>query len=186
MIILASTSPRRQELLKEVINDFICITPNYQEEHLNHLSPERQVQNLAVNKALSIDCKDDDIIISGDTVVVYKDELLEKPIDLEDAFKMLKRLNGQTHSVLTSLCVMSNNKTVIKIFVSEVTMKQVSDEHIKKYLELHQPLDKAGSYGIQDKYFNENLLETYSGYLNTIIGFPIEELEMMIKEVSND
>ena len=183
MIILASTSPRRQALLKEVVSEFKSVQPSFDEFHLKHLSPELQVQHLAVNKALSVESNTDDIIISGDTIVEFNNELLEKPMNELDAFNMLQKLNGKAHRVLSALCVMGKNKTLIKTFVSEVHLKKVSDETLKEYIKIHEPLDKAGSYGIQDAYFKHNILESYTGYLNTIIGFPIEALSEMLKEV---
>ncbi len=182
MIILASTSPRRIELMKQLGKRFIFLKPSSDEVLMEYLSPKRQVQQLAYNKALSIDINDQDIVVSGDTVVVFENEILGKPHNKEHALAMLRQLNGKTHSVLTSICVMNENKTIIKTFESQVVLKSVESTVLETYIQRHQPLDKAGSYGIQDTYFSENILESYNGYLNTIIGFPIEELEIILKE----
>lgn len=182
MIVLASTSPRRIELMKQLGIDFKSVKPVSDEVLMDTLSPHRQVQQLAFNKAISIKTDDEDIVISGDTVVVYKNEILGKPKSKEHALEILGHLNGDTHAVLTSICVMNQNKTMIKTFESRVTLKNVLISDLEEYIERHQPLDKAGAYGIQDSYFNENILNSYTGYLNTIIGFPIEEVETVLKE----
>lgn len=186
MIFLASTSLRRIELLKSLGVDFKAIKPNYQEVHMSGLSASLQVQQLAFNKALSVKLQPNDIVISGDTIVEFENEILEKPVDQEDAIKMLQKLNGQTHRVVSAICVLTTFKSVTKSFVSEVTMKHVSMDTLKQYVLECQPLDKAGSYGIQDAYFKEYMLEEYTGLLNTIIGFPIEELKQLLKEVKDD
>lgn len=186
MIILASTSPRRQALLKEIVSEFKAVEPLYQEELLSHLSPHLQVQHLAVNKALSISSHDDDIIISGDTIVELNGELLGKPKDENEAMTMLMKMNGKTHSVLSALCVMKKDRTLIQTFETKVTLRNVDKAILEEYIKRHQPFDKAGSYGVQDNYFKENILLDYSGYLNTVIGFPIEGLAKMLKEIEND
>lgn len=180
MIVLASTSPRRIQLLESLGVEFTIKAPTSIEAYQDHLSPSMQVQQLAFNKALSV-FSDDEIVIGGDTVVVFDHKLLGKPKDKEDAFNMLNALNGKTHQVITSLCVMSKEKTITQAYISHVTLKKVNESQLKEYIQLHQPFDKAGSYGIQDEYFKKNILDNHDGYLNTIIGFPVEELKKILE-----
>lgn len=182
-MILASTSPRRLELVKQLDYEFKGVAPPSDEELVEGLHPYLQVQQLAFQKALSvINEYPDEIVISGDTLVVIDHQILGKPTSQDDALRMLSMMNSKTHEVITGLCVMSKNKTITKTLISEVKLKDVSDEVLKQYVFQCQPLDKAGAYGIQDDYFSMNILDSYTGYLNTIIGFPIEVLDEILKE----
>ena len=141
--ILASTSPRRRELLKSMGIDFEIISPRYDENIINKIFNYKLVESIAENKALSVR-KDIDfpaIIISADTVVINNDIVLGKPKDFDDALRMLKMLNNKTHKVVTSVCLIdtSLNKKLIKSETSEVTFNDLSIDDLKNYIYEFKP-----------------------------------------------
>lgn len=187
MIILASGSPRRQELLGQVVSSFKSVKPLNDEIHYEGLDAYAQCQQLAYHKGLEVLKKYPyDTIISSDTMVVLEGEILGKPANYKEAVLFLKKLSNKSHYVFTSICVMSSQKTLLEVHESEVKVKALSDEMIDEYIEKHQPLDKAGAYGIQDAYFKEHCLEGYRGDLNTVIGLPIGALKVLIERFEHD
>ncbi len=171
MIILASKSPRRKELLSKLVDEFIIITPTLDE----YLYPFEQ---LSLEKAKII-AKDhpDDIIIAADTLVIKDNVVFGKPKDDEDAKRMLKELSGKSHQVKTVYTILSINKNIeiTRIITSTVYFNNLSSQLIDDYVKTKSPLDKAGGYGIQDKTFN--LVNHIEGSYTNIVGLPIEELK---------
>ena len=186
-IILASTSPRRQELLENLGLVFQIIAPNYNEDILNKAFSYNLIESLAENKGLSVvnKIKVPAIVISADTVVVYNNVVLGKPKDFDDALKMLLMLNGQTHKVVTSICMINNenNKKIIKSETSEVTFNKLTENDIKNYIYDCQPYDKAGSYGIQE--LPDNFIKEIKGEYDNIVGLPTKLLINMLSEINN-
>ena len=186
-IILASTSPRRQEILENLGLVFQIIAPNYNEDILNKAFSYNLIESLAENKGLSIvnKIKVPAIVISADTVVVYNNVVLGKPKDFDDALKMLLMLNGQTHKVVTSICMINNenNKKIIKSETSEVTFNKLTENDIKNYIYDFQPYDKAGSYGIQE--LPDNFIKEIKGEYDNIVGLPTKLLINMLSEINN-
>ena len=183
--ILASTSPRRQELLENLGLFFATASPDYDENISNKSFNYELIEEIAKNKGESVAKRvtNPAIIISADTVVIYDDIVLGKPKDFDNAFKMLKLLNGKTHKVVTAVCVIDNekNKTIVKSETSEVTFNQISDEDIKNYIYDFQPYDKAGSYGIQE--LPEKFIKEIKGEYDNIVGLPTKTLINMIWEL---
>lgn len=186
-IILASTSPRRQELLENLGLVFQIIAPNYNEDILNKAFSYNLIESLAENKGLSVvnKIKVPAIVISADTVVVYNNVVLGKPKDFDDALKMLLMLNSQTHKVVTSICMINNenNKKIIKSETSEVTFNKLTENDIKNYIYDFQPYDKAGSYGIQE--LPDNFIKEIKGEYDNIVGLPTKLLINMLSEINN-
>lgn len=186
-IILASTSPRRQELLENLGILFDAVAPDY-DENIQHKSFNYNlIESVAENKGLSVakKIKVPTIIISADTVVIHNNIILGKPKDFDDAFKMLSLLNGKTHFVVTSVCIIDNekNKKIIKSETSEVTFNKIPEDAIKNYIYDFQPYDKAGSYGIQE--LPENFIKEIKGEYDNIVGLPTKMLINMISEITN-
>ena len=183
-IILASTSPRRKELLKKAGIEFEVISPKYDEKFENFDFSFEKIENISLNKAKSVadEIPDNSIILSADTVVVFENKILLKPKDKSDAFNMLKKLSGKKHFVVTcyTLFCPKTGKTITKHVKSFVEFGALTDEQIKKYIEKFNPLDKAGAYGLQElpKYFNVKT----TGSVNNVIGLPVEEI---IKDLKN-
>lgn len=172
MFILASNSPRRKALLKEIINDFKVVVKPIDES-------KYPVDKLSYYKAIEIASDyPDDIIISGDTVVVLDNVILGKPKDTQDAYNKLKSLSNKTHEVKTSYTIYSKNKNinVTRIVTSKVIFNELSEELISSYIAYGSCFDKAGAYGIQD---NDKfpLIKKIKGSYNNIVGFPIEEIK---------
>ena len=175
--ILASKSPRRKELLSQIIKDFIICPANIDEEAfpLNEVSLQK-------GKCIS-NIYPKSWILSADTYVLFNNEVFGKPKDKEDAYRILKILSNQTHQVTTYFTLINNEKDIIytSSVTSHVTFNDLSDELINCYIDSLSPLDKAGAYGIQDneKY---HFIKKYEGSLDNIIGLPLKEVkEAMIK-----
>ena len=178
-IILASSSPRRREILTKAGYNFKVVASNY-DEHIAHKPYSRGlVENCAYNKALDVFKKhQDDLIVSADTVVVCDEVILGKPKDKKDAFNTLKNLSDKTHFVATSVCLMNKNKTLKDTQITYVTFRKLSDSDILNYIETSKPFDKAGSYGIQDEGFN--FASKVKGELDNVIGFPLKLFKRML------
>lgn len=185
-IILASTSPRRQDLLENLGIVFGVVSPDYDESLLNKAFSYELIESIAENKGLSVQSKINipAVIISADTVVVYNNVVLGKPKDFDDAFKMLTMLNGKTHKVVTAVCVIDTekNKKIIKSVTSEVSFNLLKEDEIKNYIYDFQPYDKAGSYGIQE--LPEGFIKEVSGEYDNIVGLPTRILINMLSEIS--
>jgi len=184
--ILASKSPRRQELLKRTGIEFEVI-PSDMEELITKNVPSDIVMELAEQKARhvyeSLSDKSDVTVIGSDTIVVYRDEILGKPADKQEAYDMLSMLADRTHQVYTgvSLIVAKNGIANIKTFFekTDVTFYPIYKEDLKRYVESGDPLDKAGAYGIQGD-FSIHIKEIHGDY-NNVVGLPIGRLYQELK-----
>ena len=178
--ILASASPRRKELLALVLPSFEVI-PATSEEKVNiSLFPEQMVCSVAEHKCDEVfKTHRDKTVIGCDTVDIFEGDILGKPKDREDAFKTLKRLSGKTHYVITAVCVRNKYKKLIEYDRTEVRFNDLSDEFIKIYVDSGSPLDKAGSYGIQDG----GLVKEYYGSYTNVVGLPVTLVKKMLEEV---
>lgn len=171
-IILASASPRRKEIL-ELADLKFDIMPSNAQEITTKTAPNEVVMELASIKAKDIYEKSEkqSMIVGADTVVAYQGQILGKPTDEADAKRMLTMLSGQTHEVYTGVCVIEDEK--IKTFYEEtkVTFYEISDEQIDRYIKTGEPMDKAGSYGIQGK--AAVFIKWIEGDYYNVVGFPI-------------
>lgn len=183
MLVLASTSPRRSQILKEFNYEFIKDSPTIEENDFKYANISEYSANLAKMKAYSLYKKyPDDIILSCDTVVICDNKLLEKPINYEDALKMLQYLSGKTHFVLSSYTILYKEIEISKTCKTYIKFKNLNDNDIKKYLNFNTYLDKAGSYAIQDP--NCNFVESYKGSMYNVIGLPIEEISKNLAKLN--
>lgn len=171
-IILASASPRRKEIL-ELADLKFDIMPSNAQEITTKTAPNEVVMELASIKAKDIYEKSEkqSMIVGADTVVAYQGQILGKPTDEADAKRMLTMLSGQTHEVYTGVCVIEDEQ--IKTFYEEtkVTFYEISDEQIDRYIKTGEPMDKAGSYGIQGK--AAVFIKGIEGDYYNVVGFPI-------------
>ena len=186
MVILASASPRRKQLMKELVPSFTIIVPEIDESlsFKNHQHVKDIVKDIAHRKCQKIS-KDhlSDLVIAADTVVVIDNEIIGKPKDAEDAFKMLRKLSGKTHYVYTAYEISQNNKAISGVVETEVVFNDLNDDLINRYIASGSPLDKAGAYGYQD---NERfpLVKKINGSITNVIGFPVEEIKEDLKKFS--
>ena len=181
-IVLASKSPRRKELLSLLDLDFKIITADIDETMDSTLPVSDEVARLSFDKAAAIkpQVSDDTIIISADTVVELDGVVMGKPKNKDDAFKMLKSLSGNTHNVLSGVTVMQGEKHVSKTVVTQVNFRDISDDEINAYIETLEPMDKAGSYGIQGR--GSKFVSGIVGDYFNVVGLPVCELSLMLKE----
>ena len=174
MVILASQSPRRKELLKKIIPDF-KIVPADVDEHLN-VAIRDLPKEAALLKARTIKKEyPNDDVLGCDTVVIINDELLGKPKDEIDAYRMLKELSGKKHEVISGYAFLTKDKEITGSSTTIVEFNELSDELIWRYIKSGSPMDKAGAYGIQDKQFN--LVKQIHGSLDNVIGLPTEDIK---------
>ena len=181
-IILASQSPRRKKLLKNLVDAFDIIPSDADETLPEGAIPAECAVEIARRKVFDIKEKNPDcLIIGADTIVVYEDKILGKPRDEEDAYRMLSFLSGKTHSVYTGLVVSSGEKTLSFAEETRVTFRELSAEMIKNYIATGEPMDKAGAYGIQDK--GSLLVEKINGDYFNVVGLPVCRLAKMLHEL---
>jgi len=187
-LILATQSPRRHFLMKEAGFDFEIIVP----EGIEEIYPEAVVNEeipvyLAELKAswFKGKLKENEIVITADTVVLLEDKVLGKPESSAEAFEMLKSLSGKTHEVATGVCFTNLNKQKSFVSISKVHFREFSDEEITFYIEKYKPFDKAGSYGAQEWIGYIGIEHIEGSYFN-VMGLPIQmlyaELEKFIKQ----
>ena len=171
-IILASASPRRKEIL-ELADLKFDVMPSDAQEITTKTAPNEGVMELASIKAKDIYKKSEkqSMIVGADTVVAYQGQILGKPTDKADAKRMLTMLSGQTHEVYTGVCVIEDGKTKTFYEETKVTFYEISDEQINHYIKTGEPMDKAGSYGIQGK--AAVFIKGIEGDYYNVVGFPI-------------
>lgn len=175
-IILASKSPRRQELMKSMDLDFKVILKDVDESYPDGLSPSEIAVYIAGKKAAAFLADSEDaIVITADTIVAYNNEILGKPADEQDAILMLKKLSGSKHQVYTGVSLSYRANTVSFYDLTEVYFRTLSDEQVHYYVENYNPLDKAGAYGIQD-WIGMVAVEKIEGSYTNVMGLPTEKL----------
>lgn len=185
-IVLASASERRQELLSRLEKDFDIVVSDFDESKvLFEGSVDRYVKDVALGKALDVKSKvsGNSMIISADTIVTLDGKILGKPKDEEDAFNIIKSLQGRKHFVYSGVVVINALKNVIKqeSLATEVTFSKISDEEIIEYIKTGEPMDKAGAYGIQG--IGGIFVKEIKGCYYNVVGLPLNKLKFMLQEV---
>ena len=184
MIILASGSPRRREILSDLGAELKIITADV-DESSDERDPERLAAALAIKKGQAVydkllrDGSSDATlpIISADTVVFCEGEIMGKPCDRADAERMLKKLSGKAHTVTTGICVISNGIPFSSYLTTRVFVDPLTDEEINAYIDTRDPFDKAGAYGIQGV-FSKHISKIDGCYFN-VVGLPINALSKL-------
>ena len=182
-LILASGSPRRRELMSQVGLDFTVVTSDA-DENIKEMEPEDYVRELSSVKAQSVleqyaDNEDSVIVIGADTIVYHKGEILTKPKNEEDAFRILKSLEGQIHQLYTGVTICSAHKNVSFYEKTDVWVYDMTDEEIRDYISTGEPMDKAGAYGIQGKF--AAYIKGIEGDYNNVVGLPVARLVHELK-----
>ena len=181
-IILASQSPRRQELIKELGLDFVVKIKEVEERYESHLQRQEITNYLAKLKAsVFTNLTDNEIVITSDTIVWLEEKPLGKPKDRAHAIEMLQQLSGKMHEVYTSICLTSNQKQVIDYQITKVFFKELSLEEIIYYIDTYKPFDKAGSYGIQE-WIGYIGIEKIEGSYPNVMGLPTNLLYKMLSD----
>ena len=177
-LILASGSPRRRELLGELGLEFIPGTvKDYDENYPESLIYNEIPAYIAEQKSKHFNgtLEPEDILITSDTIVAIDGDILGKPKDRPDAIRMLKKLSGRTHHVVTGVCLRSTDKTITFSDTCEVTFDFLSNEDIEYYIDNFKPYDKAGAYGIQE-WIGLSNIKSINGSVYTVIGLPVQKL----------
>lgn len=173
MFILASTSPRRKELLHKLIPEFSIIVPNI-DERILHLDPKDLASEESKHKAYAIYSKyPRDEVLACDTIVVLDGEVLGKPKDEEEAKAMLRLESGKKQIVLSGYTYIGEGREITRTVATEVYFNELSEELIEDYVAKKKPLDKAGAYGIQDGY---PLIKRIEGSYDNVMGLPTEDI----------
>ena len=173
-IILASNSPRRKSLLELIDFKFDVISSSVHEDFDIDLKPTDFAQHYAKLKALDVaKSNPNSLVIGADTIVVLDDEIIGKPIDENDSKSMLRKLSGRTHTVVTGVSLIWQEKNIEDTFFekTKVTFLNLTDEQIQYYINNYQPFDKAGSYGIQDWF--AVCVKKIDGCFYNVMGFPL-------------
>ena len=187
VFILGSGSPRRRELLKEIMDDFKVVVSDAVEIKFHPDGPLSLVQENARLKAEAVaQLHPQNWVLGADTLVAFGEKVLGKPKDLAEARSMLELLSGQTHEVSTGLCLVNLascfNQT--RVETSRVTFKDIDDRVINKYFEVVDPLDKAGGYAIQTN--PELIVENFQGSHSNVIGLTVEMLDQWLSEIKKE
>ena len=188
-IILASASPRRRELLEKAGVSF-CVCTGGGEEVITSTDPEQVVEDLSYQKAMAVASTRDaeGLVIGADTIVVYEGRILGKPVDEEDAFLTLQKLQGNTHQVYTGVTVLAGRDGCWERHSfaekTDVTCYPVTDQELRDYIATGEPMDKAGSYGIQGKFgvYVKGICGDYSN----VVGLPVARLLYEMKQIGMD
>ena len=176
-LILASASPRRSELLRQLGVPFTVAPSDATEVHDDQLTAREISQLNAYRKARAVAKKFPDALVLGaDTLVYHATTLFGKPADLEDAYRMLKQLSGRTHEVVTAICLLQLRTHRQNLFFEStaVTFRPLDTVQIRRYLDQVNPLDKAGAYAIQEA--GDLIIEKISGSYTNVVGLPVEKL----------
>lgn len=176
MLILASQSPRRRELLTQLGVTFESAVSDIDEKPLNNESPATLVQRLATEKAQHVfqqTAEKQVMVLGADTIVVCQGRILGKPTDKNDALRMLQLLSGQTHQVMTAVCLLTSTISDCINVISRVTFRQLSDHEMHAYWHTQEPCDKAGAYAIQG--LAAQFISHLEGSYSAVMGLPLFE-----------
>ncbi|MGO2083992.1 Maf family protein [Vagococcus sp.] len=182
-VILASASPRRQELLKMVVPNFTIVPADIDEEPLLNEKPQDYVERMAEQKAHTVSTENPQSLVIGcDTVVVLDQMILGKPKNRQEAQAMLKKLSGTTHQAMTSLSLKTPTESILHTETVAVSFYELSSEDIEKYLSYNEYQDKAGAYGIQG--YGRLLVKKINGDYYSVVGLPIGFLNQYFKTLT--
>jgi septum formation protein len=176
-IILASRSPRRQQLLHELGLEFEVVIKEYEENYPEDLSGEEIARYVAHEKAACFknEISQNEIVITADTIVWCNNKVLGKPVSQQDATRILKEISGNTHEVITGVSLLSKSKELTFSDTTKVTFEALSDEEIRYYIDNYKPYDKAGAYGIQEWIGIIACSHIDGSYFN-VVGLPVQKL----------
>lgn len=182
-VVLASKSPRRQALLKEIVPEFSVQLRNTAETYPPSLKGAQIVEHLAKLKASAFEGElaDSQLLITADTIVWIGDMVLGKPKDRSGAIAMLRQLSGRKHTVFTGVCLKTNQKEQVFSVATDVFFRHLSDDEITYYVDNYQPFDKAGSYGIQEWIGYVGVERIEGSYFN-VMGLPVQRLYQELKK----
>lgn len=181
-LILASKSPRRKQLLQDVGFEFKVKTIEFEEIFPIDLDVNKVAEYLAIEKNKAHrEALGNGVIITADTVVIFSDQILGKPKNVEEATHVLKLLSGKIHQVMSGVCISNEMKQISFSNLTEVKFRDLSDDEIDYYIKTASPMDKAGSYGIQD-WIGMIGVEWIKGSFYNVVGLPVDQVYKTLKE----
>ena len=183
-VILASGSERRRQLLKELGIDFEVVVKSFDESFPDNLRGEQIAEYIAAEKAKTFvnDIKENEIIITADTIVALDDKILGKPVNKPDALRMLREMSGKTHEVITGVAILYDGKIITFTDSTKVTFREMTDSELNYYVEKYLPYDKAGAYGIQE-WIGLAACSRIEGSFYNVMGLPVEKLYCKLCEI---
>ena len=177
-VLLASNSPRREELLRGIDIDFeVKVLPDIDESYPDNIPSEETAEFVAIKKAKPYvsSLHEDELLLTADTIVLLEDTVLGKPADKQEAKQMLRQLSGKTHRVITGVCLTSTKKQTSFSATSDVEFGKLTDQEIEYYVERYSPMDKAGAYGVQE-WIGYVAVKHINGSYYNIMGLPIQRV----------
>jgi septum formation protein len=182
MLVLASQSPRRRELLGCAGIPFVVRPASVDEARIGEEDPGEHVCRLAREKAQSVVCGLDEIVLGADTVVVIDGEVLGKPSDREHAARMLRQLSGRAHEVVTGICLRTSNRLIVDKESTRVRFVRLPEEEIAAYVASGEPMDKAGAYAIQGR--ASRFVDRIEGCYFNVVGLPVSMVWRHLQELA--
>jgi septum formation protein len=182
MLVLASNSPRRKEILTAAGIPFVVRAPNIAEELRSGERPFDYVRRLADEKASAVTIAPGEIVLGADTIVVFEEHILEKPRDHADALRMLGLLSGHEHQVVTGICLRTTDAKIVDIASTWVRFAKLTDEEIAAYADSGEPIDKAGAYAIQG--LASKFIDRIEGCYFNVVGLPISLVYFHLKKLT--
>ena len=180
--VLASQSPRRQQLLQLLRVPFQVRPADIDEGMDPALPPQQEVARVSKLKAEATACEPGDVVIAADTIVVLESKVLGKPAGKADAVAMLRALSGRDHQVMTGVTVLRGEKAITHTEITDVHFRPLTEDEILRYVETGEPMDKAGAYGIQG--FAAPFVEGIRGDYYNVMGLPVCRLLQMLREIA--
>jgi septum formation protein len=181
MLVLASNSPRRQEILTATGIPYIVRPPDIAEELRPGEPPLDYVRRLAEEKAFTIPIAPGEVVLAADTIVVLGEHILEKPRDQVDSLRMLRLLSGQEHQVITGICLRTADTKVIDVAITKVRFVPLSEQELGDYVASGEPMDKAGAYAIQGR--ASKFIDRVEGCYFNVVGLPISLVYAHLKKL---
>lgn len=181
---LASKSPRRQQILRDAGIPFVVRASDVPELRRSGESPDRYVRRLAEEKAFAVQIGAGEVVLAADTTVVVDEHVLEKPCDHADAIRMLKLLSGRVHEVLTGICLRSGGQTVVDAASTRVHFVELNEAEIAEYVASGEPIDKAGAYAIQG--LASKFIDRIEGCYFNVVGLPVALVYRYMKTMLHD
>ena len=183
-VILASGSERRRQLLKELGIDFEVVVKPFDESFPDNLCGEQIAEYISVEKAKMFinDIKANELIITADTIVLLDNKILGKPLDKPDALRMLRKISGKTHEVITGVSILYDNKIITFTDTTKVTFREMTDSELNYYVEKYSPYDKAGAYGIQE-WIGLAACSRIEGSFYNVMGLPVQKVYDKLCEI---
>lgn len=181
VLVLASRSPRRQEILERAGFQFVIRPADVDESPLADEDPIEHVRRLAREKAMAVDCGEGETVLGADTVVVAGGEILGKPRDAGDAARMLRTLSGRDHQVLTGICLRTARRQVVDLEATRVWFRPLGEDEVEAYISSGEPMDKAGAYAIQG--LASKFIPRIEGCYFNVVGLPVAKVAAHLEQL---